>query len=77
MNYATQAFDWLLAHPFVLGLLLWLALNLARRMPEPANKSGLAHAVWETFERFMVTAYDQWGGPFKALGSPPKSGADK
>ena len=77
MDAMKLAWAWVEAHPVAFGFALYVLLNLAKRIPEPSNPDSFQHVAWEVFERFMVTAYDRWGGPFKMLLAAPKSGEEK
>lgn len=75
MEAITVFLAWVQAHPMLVAIVLYVAVNLAKRLPEPdETKHPFLHVCWELFERLMFTAYDRWGGPLKMILAEPKGG---
>lgn len=63
----TIAQAWLMTNPWVIALALYVAINVAKRIPPPTNPTLLF--FWQLFERVMFLGWDRWGGSLKWLGT--------
>lgn len=68
MEFVTLAWNWLLANPIVLAVIVYALLNLARRLPPPKTQPWLT--LWQVFESCMVLGWERWGGPLKTFVEP-------
>ena len=63
MNTLLQIWPYLTSHPLLLGAIIYVLLNLAKRIPPPANQPWLT--LWQVFEATMLLSWDRYGGALK------------
>lgn len=63
----TDAWEWLNAHPLLVGLLaLWILTSLAH-LPPPSDPR--VRVLWEAMVRVTFLSWDRYGGRFKLPGA--------
>ena len=70
----TQIYPWLLANQYwIIPLVLYVALNLAKRDYLVNNSNPVVRGIASVLEKILVLQWDKWGGSFKSLGivEPP------
>jgi hypothetical protein len=60
-------YTWLVQNPWAIALALYVAINLAKRIPPPT--AAIPLFFWQLFERVMFLGWDKWGGALKWLGT--------
>lgn len=64
-----QALEFIRQHQeWIIPLVLYIAINLARRDYLVQHKNPTVRAVASVLERVLFLQWDRWGGKFKALG---------
>lgn len=75
--YISATAAWFIAHPVALAGLIYVILNVLRRLPPPnQEKHPVLYWAWHAFERLMCTAWDKFGGPLKMVFEPPLKSTD-
>lgn len=66
--------NWVIANShWLIPLVLYLAINLARRDYLVKNENAVIRGLALALERVLFLEWDRWGGAFKSLGivAPP------
>jgi len=69
-QYLSLALTWAKSNPWTTFAVLYLLVNLSKRIPAPANP--YLYVLWHAWESLMLLAGDSWGIKPQALPLPAK-----
>ena len=64
-QYLLAAWAWIQANPITVAVVLYLALNIIPRLPQPKNPA--LFVLWDFVEKLMFLTRDSLPGKFKPL----------